>query len=82
MLGMGSNLHFIIPGQSVPAVITGYFYTSVKLVNWASCALLQFSNQSEFFNYCFTSWKWKLLHESERTAHFATLLLVSLQIVI
>ena len=25
MLGMGSNLHFIIPGQSVPAVITECF---------------------------------------------------------
>ena len=25
MLGMGSNLHFIIPGQSVSAVITGCF---------------------------------------------------------
>ena len=25
MLDMGSNLHFIIPGQSVPAVITGCF---------------------------------------------------------
>ena len=25
MLGMGFNLHFIIPGQSVPAVFTGCF---------------------------------------------------------
>ena len=25
MLGMGSNSHFVIPGQSVPGVITGCF---------------------------------------------------------
>ena len=31
MLGMGFNLHFIVPGQSVPAVVTGCFHTSVKL---------------------------------------------------